>query len=190
LPEPARVEKGGGTVAVDVRVLTAGETARRLDEIRLLLHAGFVGDFSEEDWAHALGGWHVVALDDGDVVAHAAVVPRTIRVADEPFLAGYVEGVATLPDRQGEGLGSLVMEQVTRMVARQYQLGVLSTALTAFYRRFGWEPWGGPSYVRDGDRLVRTADEDDGIMVLRCGPTLALGLDGSIICDRRSGDDW
>jgi len=123
-------------------------------------------------------------------VSHAAVVHRTIRVADVAFLAGYVEGVVTRPDLQREGLGSLVMEQVTHLVARHYQLGVLSTALTAFYRRFGWEPWRGPSYVRDGDRLVRTADEDDGIMVLRCGPTLALGLDGSIICDRRSGDDW
>lgn len=177
-------------MAVDVRVLTGGETPGGLAEIRRLLDAGFDSDFSDDDWDHTQGGRHVVALAGDVVVAHAAVVPRTIRVADDPFQAGYVEGVVTSPDRQGEGIGSLVMEQVTRLVSGSFDLGVLSTALPDFYRRFGWEPWQGPTYVRDGDRLARTADEDDGIMVLRCGPSLGLGLDGPIACERRSGDDW
>ncbi len=178
-------------IGVQLQVLRDDETSHlQIPRVREVLEAGFKGDFSDADWAHTLGGWRVVALVDDAPVSHAAVVPRTITVADNPFRAGYVEGVVTRPDRHGEGLGSLVMEEVTRLIAGDFELGALSTALTDFYRRFGWEPWLGQSYVCDGERLVRTADEDDGIMVLRWGPSLGISLDGSIACDRRSGDDW
>jgi len=174
-----------------LQVLRDDETSHlQIPRIRKVLEDSFKGDFSDADWAHTLGGWRVVALVDDAPVSHAAVVPRTIAVAGSPFRAGFVEGVVTRPDRQGQGLGSLVIAEATRLIAGTFELGALSTALTDLYRRFGWEPWQGQSYVRDGERLVRTADEDDGIMVLRCGPSLGISLDASIACDRRSGDDW
>lgn len=62
----------------------------------MLLDAFGDDDFSDEDWEHALGGWHVVVtLDGGPVLTHAAVVPRVLDVADHAFRTGYVEGVAT-----------------------------------------------------------------------------------------------
>jgi aminoglycoside 2'-N-acetyltransferase I len=178
-------------VTVRVRVLADDETPAALAaQIRDLLADAFRDGFSEEDWEHTRGGWRVVALDGGEALSHAAVVPRTVRVDDRPFRAGYVEGVATTPSRARQGLGSQVMVEATHLVAARFEMGVLSTSAHVFYERLGWERWTGPTFVRDAGRLVRTADEDDGIMVVRHGPSGGVDLGGSIACDRRAGDDW
>jgi aminoglycoside 2'-N-acetyltransferase I len=167
-------------------VRTGKLTEDRLARVRALLLDAFGGEFSDDDWAHALGGWHVLAGEE----AHAAVVERTIEVGGRALRAGYVEGVATAPALQGRGLGSSVMRCVGELLERRFDLGVLSTGSHGFYERLGWERWQGPSYVRHGDRVVRTADEDAGIMVLRCGATARLDLTQSITCESRPGDDW
>ena len=46
------------------------------------------------------------------------------------------------------------------------------------------------SAERSGDGLIRTLDEDDGIMVLRFGSSAEIDLSASISCEARSGDDW
>ena len=158
--------------------------------LRPMLDAAFRGRFEDPDWDHAMGGWHAVVHDDGLLVAHAAVVERVLHVDGEPFRTGYVEAVATTPDRQGQGFGDLVASEVTRVVRASFELGGLSTAHHAFYERLGWERWQGPTYVREGDRLVRTEDEDDGVMVLRFGRSAAVDLTAPIDCDARPGDDW
>ncbi|HEX2029373.1 MAG TPA: GNAT family N-acetyltransferase [Nitriliruptorales bacterium] len=174
----------------DVRVLTTAAAAPPvLQRIRRLLVEAFDGDFSEDDWKHALGGWHVLVTDEG-AVAHAAVVPRTIEFGERPWRSGYVEAVATAPSRRGEGLGSLAMTEAGEVVRRRFEVGVLSTGRHGFYERLGWERWRGPSFVRHGDQRIRTPDEDDGIMVLRFGPGLELRLTDPIVCQARSGDDW
>ena len=158
--------------------------------VRALLDAAFDGEFSDDDWAHTLGGDHVVITDGGDVVAHAAVVPRRITIAGRSWRTGYVEGVATAPDRQGEGLGTIAMTAVNDIVRARYELGVLSTGEHHFYERVGWQRWRGPTFVLTADGAVRTPDEDDGVMVLPTGPSTALDLTGSIACEQRIGDDW
>ena len=45
-------------------------------------------------------------------------------------------------------------------------------------------------FVRNSEALIRTEDEDDGLMVLRCGPSADIDLAARIVCERRSGDDW
>jgi len=130
-------------------------------------------------------------LEDDLVVAHAALVSRTIEVGGVPYRTGYVEGVATLPHRRGEGLGTLVMEPITGQIRRTEELGVLGTGAYRFYERLGWERWQGPSYVRRRDGTVdRTPDDDDGLMVLRTGPSAAIDLAAPITCDDRPGDCW
>ena len=99
--------------------------------------------------------------------------------------------VATAPARQGEGLGSLAMAEVARIVSRDDELGALSTSAHGFYERLGWERWEGPTYVRRrSGETVRSEDEDDGIMVLRFGVTAGLDLTNPLSCDERTGDDW
>jgi aminoglycoside 2'-N-acetyltransferase I len=155
-----------------------------------LWHAAFP-DFAVEDADHAFGGVHAMLLERRDVVAHASVVPRDLLVGDRSFAAGYVEALATLPGRQGTGLGSRVMTELAQHLRERHTLGALSTAAHVFYRRLGWERWRGPTYVRRSDgTLDRTEDEDDGIMVLRFGPSADLDLTLPICCDDRPGDAW
>jgi aminoglycoside 2'-N-acetyltransferase I len=170
---------------------TPGLSPDRLAEVRALLDDAFAGTFTDDDWDHTLGGVHVVVTDEADrVVSHAAVVPRTITIGEEEFAAGYVEGVATAPTHRHAGLGTAAMEEVGGVIGSVFALGVLSTSSPGFYARLGWERWRGPSYVRDGEDMVRTEDEDDGIMVLRVGPSAAVDLTLPITCESRSGDDW
>jgi aminoglycoside 2'-N-acetyltransferase I len=164
-------------------------TDEALAEIRALLVEAFDGNFSEDDWEHTLGGWHVIARD-GAVVAHAALVERVLEIGGRFCRAGYVEGVATAPSRQREGLGSTVMRRIEELLEGEFELGALSTGSHAFYERAGWERWHGPTFVRQGDDVVRTADEDDGVMVLRYGSTADVSLALPISVEARAGDDW
>jgi aminoglycoside 2'-N-acetyltransferase I len=180
---------------IHVRALRSADVSvELLARTRHLLDAAFVGDgtgFTPEDWAHTLGGWHVVVTDDvDDVLAHAAVVDRVLEVGSTPVHVGYVEGVATRPGREGEGVGSAVMAEVGRIVRREHQMGALSTDRHSFYERLGWERWQGPTFVRDGAVTIRTADEDDGVMVLRFGSSASIALDQPLTCEARPGDDW
>lgn len=176
---------------VAVRVWTDDEVPPDLlAAVRELTFAAFGGRFDEHDWDHTHGGWRVVALDDDVPVATAAVVPRLLVVGEQPFRSGYVEGVATVPSAGGRGHGSAVMAAATELVREHVELGGLSTGLQGYYERWGWQRWQGPTYVQHPDRLERTPDEDDGVMVLRCGPSAAIDLTASITCEARAGDDW
>lgn len=149
------------------------------------------GEFEDNDWEHALGGWHVVVVEGDELLAHAAVVERTLHVAGTPFRTGYVEGVATRPSRQGEGLGSLAVIEVNELVRRHFELGALGTGRWSFYERTGWERWQGPTFVRGDDGVdVRSPEDDDGVMALRFGPSADIDRRRPIACEARTGDDW
>jgi aminoglycoside 2'-N-acetyltransferase I len=159
-------------------------------QLRALMTAAFEGGFDEHDWEHALGGTHLLVRVDGLVLAHAAVVPRALDVDGIPFRTGYVEAVATLSSRQGQGHGTAVMRAASEVVRADYELGALSTGSPGFYEGLGWERWSGETWVREGAQLRRTPEEDDGILVLRTGPSTDLDLTGAIACESRPGDDW
>jgi aminoglycoside 2'-N-acetyltransferase I len=175
----------------EVRRVTTDEASDDLlREIRRLAEAAFAGNFSEADWEHARDGWHVFAVVDGLVVAHAAVVARDLEVGGQPRRAGYVEAVATAPNRQREGLGSIVMAEVGALLRSRYEFGALATGRHAFYERLGWERWQGPTFVRRGEEAVRTAHDDGAVMVLRFGSSEELDLTAPISCEARTGDHW
>jgi aminoglycoside 2'-N-acetyltransferase I len=184
------MEEGRGAVP-QVRGFVDEETpSHLLEAVRLFVVEAFDGRFSAEDWEHTAGGWRVIAFDGDDPVAHGAVVPRTLRVGLRAFEAGYVEGVATRAGRHGQGLGTAVMTEISDLVRMNFELGGLSTGRRSFYQSLGWEPWRGPSYVEHEGDLIRTPYEDDGLMVLRFGPSADVELDAPIVCRRRPGDDW
>jgi aminoglycoside 2'-N-acetyltransferase I len=171
-------------------LITRSPTAGFLARVRRLLDEAFDGDFPQDDWEHTLGGWHVAIVEADMVVSHAAVVPRALEVSDRRWRTGYVEGVATAAGRQGEGLGSLAMSHVARLIRDEFELGGLSTGRHSFYERLGWERWLGPTFVRRGRDMVRTEDDDDALLVLRFGPSAGLDLTAPISCEARTGDDW
>ena len=177
-------------VPSDPRVITC--TSLRpawVKQIVALMDAAFDGDFTAEDWEHALGGTHAVAFVGSAIVAHASVVPRTLWVAGRKLRACYIEAVAVLPSEQGRGYGSAVMRALVPEIAR-FELAALSTGEHHFYERLGWERWRGATWIRTSTGRTRTADEDDGIMVLRTASTPDLSIDSDIECEPRSGDDW
>jgi aminoglycoside 2'-N-acetyltransferase I len=179
-----------GSVLSPQIVTTDAAEPELLASVRRLLDEAFMGEFSDEDWEHTLGGVHAVVTEKGRPIAHAAVVPRTLEVGGRPMRTGYVEGVATALGRHGEGLGTVVMTGVMEELRARFDLGALSTERPGFYERLGWERWEGPTFVRDRGAMERTEDEDNGILVLRFGPSRRVDLGAPIVCKARSGDDW
>jgi len=159
--------------------------------MRGLLDDAFAGEFSDDDWAHALGGSHVIVEAHGAIVAHGSVVPRILDAGGTALRAGYVEAVAVRPDRQRTGLGSTVLRVLGEVTVREFALGALSTGEWPFYERLAWERWQGEAWVRHADdRRERTPDDDDSLMILRTPRTPALDLRAALTCDWRAGDVW
>jgi aminoglycoside 2'-N-acetyltransferase I len=159
--------------------------------IRALLDAAFDGDFSDDDWAHALGGSHALIVDGDAVIAHASVVPRILDAGGLTLRAGYLEAAAVLPALQRTGLGTAVLRALMPVIERDYDVGALSSGEWPFYERLGWERWRGPTWVRHADgRRERTPDDDDGVMILRTPRTPSLDLSASLACEARPGDAW
>jgi aminoglycoside 2'-N-acetyltransferase I len=127
---------------------------------------------------------------DGEIVAHASVVERELHVDGRPLRTGYVEAVATAPERQGRGLGSLVMDDVTAYVRERFELGALGTGRVSFYERLGWLAWKGPTSVRKADGPLRTPEDDGYVLVLPTPTSPLLDLTAPISCDWRPGDVW
>jgi aminoglycoside 2'-N-acetyltransferase I len=174
------------------RVATADLPRAELQAVRRLLDEAFPGGFTADDWHHTLGGLHVLALEAGEVVAHAAVVDRTLTAGGRQLRTGYVEGVASRRDRRRQGLATLVLRDADRVILERHQLGALSdgTGVPGFYERLGWERWRGPTFVATPGGPVRTADDDDGVMVLRTPASGDLDLTVPLVCDWRDGDPW
>ena len=178
------------------RVVTPDLTAMEIAAIRAILIEAFGPDederFTDNDWDHAVGGVHFVLEVNGDVVTHASVVERELHVDGQPLRTGYVEAVATAPNRQAAGFGSMVMTDVTAYIRQHFQLGALGTGRHGFYERLGWQTWRGPSFVRpeDGGKDRRTPEDDGYILVLATPSSPPLDLSASISCDWRPGDVW
>jgi aminoglycoside 2'-N-acetyltransferase I len=161
-----------------------------LQDLRTLLDTAFAGDFTDEDWNHALGGVHVWLPGPGGVISHGSLVERTLACSGTRLRLGYVEAVATLPAERRNGHGAAIMKHIGELIRERYALGALSTGAHAFYETLGWERWRGPTFV-DGPRgRERTPDDDGGIMVLRTPRSPVLDLDGDIVSDWRPGDVW
>jgi aminoglycoside 2'-N-acetyltransferase I len=146
--------------------------------------------FTDADWDHAVGGVHFVLDLDGEIIAHASVVERQLQIGGRPVRTGYVEAVATAPDRQKAGFGSLVMTEVAAYIRDRFELGALGTGRHRFYERLGWLSWSGPSSVRTTDGTVPTPDEDGYILVLPTPTSPPLDLADPISCEWRPGDVW
>jgi aminoglycoside 2'-N-acetyltransferase I len=187
--------RADGRTGVRLRRLRTDELAAgEIEAIRALMTVAFGEDeeerFTEEDWLHSIGGTHFVLDVDGVLVTHASVVEREIQVDGRPLRTGYVEAVATAAAREGAGFGSIVMGDVTAFIRDGFELGMLGTGRHHFYERLGWIVWPGPAFVRTGDGLRRTPDEEGDLLVLWTPTTPPLDDHAPISCDWRPGDVW
>jgi aminoglycoside 2'-N-acetyltransferase I len=178
--------------AFAVRRIVSGELApaERAQLTDLFTSCWPAEEFSADDLDHAIGGVHWVAEAGDRIVAHASVVERLIEARGRPMRTGYVEAVATHPAWRSRGLATRLMEAAGEHIRAEFGLGALSTDVHGLYERLGWERWHGPTFVRTAGGLVRTEDEDDGIMVLRTPRTPSLTLTETLSCEWRAGDAW
>ena len=160
-------------------------------ELRGLWDRAFGDRFSDDDAEHAYGGVHVLAVDSGRVVGHASAVPRRLRFGDGPWReVGYVEAVATEPERQGEGVGRTVVLRLHEQIAQRWPVAMLSTGRARpFYEALGWEAWQGLSSTLTASGKVAD-DEHGGLMVLRVDASAVPDLGVDVTCEDRSGDAW
>ncbi|OLP04250.1 hypothetical protein BVU76_00860 [Mycolicibacterium porcinum] len=179
---------------IDVVVAEPGELSPNvLSSAEKLVRSAFGDGFREYDWLHGVDGVHVLITEDRELLAHAAVVPRTLRHADKVFDTGYVEAVAVRGDQQGRGLGRLVMDHTESIIRARHDLGALDAVESAaqFYAGRGWQLWTGPTQADTPDGVIDTYDPADRIFLL---PTDATAHDFTmsvpLICDWRAGDLW
>ena len=177
---------------VEVRIAELGELSESdLQTAHALVRSAFGASFRAHDWLHALDGVHVVIADDDMMLAHAAVVTRTLRHGDEEFDTGYVEAVAVRSDQQGRGLGRLAMEHAESVIRARHHIGALNAVqeAAAFYAGRGWRLWDGPTHADTPTGTIDTYDPADRIFLLplRAMPPTS---DLPLICDWRVGDLW
>jgi aminoglycoside 2'-N-acetyltransferase I len=152
-----------------------------------LCEAAFAEDFSRY-FAPFARSWHVLVRRDDALVCHACWVERGLQPAGLPILhTAYIEAVATHPEWQRRGYGTLAMARIAEEIG-SYELGALSPAVAPFYERLGWEHWRGPTAIRTTAGLLPTPDEE--IMILRLPQTPTLDLDAAISAEWREGEVW
>lgn len=173
-----------------VRLRTEDTTEKFLVELRELLINAFGSRFSEDDWEHGLGGTHLCLHESGKLISHAAVVPRRLYINDQSVYCGYLENVATQPDRQHQSFGSRILQESNNLITNEFELGALSSSSKPFYRKFGWQDWQGPSYVLQNGQWLRSQSEDRGIMILTTKANSSWNLNSRIACEDRPGDAW
>jgi aminoglycoside 2'-N-acetyltransferase I len=136
------------------------------------------------------GGTHFLARLDGRLVSHAMITTRWLQPESLPLLkTAYVDAVATLPEYQGRGYGSQVMQRLAADIDGQYQAACLETDRMTFYARLGWKTWRGPLAGRSEGGLVPTPDQK-GIMVLQLSQTPVLDLDSFLTIECQTGRIW
>lgn len=163
---------------------------RFLHDIRMLLDATFAGDFTDEDWTHAVGGMHAWVIGSRGLISHGSLVECTVVCSGQTLDVGYVEAVATAEAHRRKGYGTMVMKRLGELIQERYVLGVLSTGAHSFYEALGWERWRGPTFVSSPRSRERTPEDDGGIMILRTPRSPVLDVAGDIVCDWRVGDVW
>ena len=176
-----------------LRLQTADLTREQAQQVRSLCERAWAakpGDFDDEDWESCLGGTHVLVEDRDAFVAHAAVIERTLELDGTPLRTGFVEAVATEPERQGAGLASEAMRAVNELIDAGFELGALDTDIPGFYERLGWVVWPGRTAVREPGGVRLTPEEDGNVLVRRPGRALEAGRDSLLVCDWRPGDPW
>jgi aminoglycoside 2'-N-acetyltransferase I len=171
-------------------VHTADLDSETRQDVCQMVTTAFGGDFTANDWEHALGGMHALIWRHGAIIAHAAVVQRRLSYRGNALRCGYVEGVAVREDCRGQGLVHALLDGVEQVVRGAYQVGALSSSARArrLYAARGWLPWRGPTSVLAPTGPVRTPDDDGTIFVLPVG--FSLDTTADLMCDWRAGDVW
>ena len=201
-----------------IQILPAAALAPPLQAaIHNLCARAYPGENLDPLWAAYAADFHAVGWMQDLPVSYAMVVTRWLQVGDGPLLrTAYVEMAATLPEFQGRGYATALMQRLAAAIAAaDYDLAALCPADTQLYARLGWEYWRGPLFIRrppegwpdrekaadrDTDMTTHTdtdtaaTDEllptpEERVMILRLPPTPPLDLDLPLSAEWRPGGE-
>jgi len=95
-----------------------------------------------EDPAHEPGD-RLLIKQGHDVLGHALVAHRKIRLGRSVVPAASLQDLATAPELREQGFGALLLRRAERqMIDEQNVLGLLATTTPRFFHRLGWTPCG------------------------------------------------
>ena len=135
------------------------------------------------------GGRHFLGYEGTVLVSHAVVTTRWAQPEGGPPLkTGFVDAVATHPDKQRRGHGGLVMRRLAVGIP-DYEIGCLQTDRPEFYLPLGWELWRGPLAGRSEEERIPTPDQR-GVMILRLPQTPPLDLDSELSIECQPSRIW
>ncbi len=148
----------------DIRfsVINEDDISPDLDKaIRNLLVACFPADreyYGRQSWWHCVAAYRVLGRDiSGSIVAHAAVVERTVNVGDDSSkvrVAG-VQGFCVSQDCRGTGLSNRMMSTAMEEASgRRFDAGLLFCVdkVEAVYGRMGWRKLDSKVYMLDEEK--------------------------------------
>lgn len=171
-------------------VHTADLDSETRQRVWQMVTAAFAGDFTDNDWEHALGGMHALIWQHGAIVGHAAVVQRRLINRGHALRCGYLEAVAVREDCRGRGLAHALLDGIEQVIRGAYQLGAVSSSAPArrVYTARGWLPWTGATSALAPTGPVRTPEDDGTVLVLPAG--IDLDTSTELMCDWRDGNVW
>ncbi len=171
-------------------VHTANLDSETRQRVWQMVTAAFAGDFTDNDWEHALGGMHALIWQHGAIVGHAAVVQRRLINRGHALRCGYLEAVAVREDCRGRGLAHALLDGIEQVIRGAYQLGAVSSSAPArrVYTARGWLPWTGASSALAPTGPVRTPEDDGTVLVLPAG--IDPDTSTELMCDWRDGNVW
>ncbi|MBY4818659.1 GNAT family N-acetyltransferase [Burkholderia contaminans] len=87
----------------------------------------------------------LVAEEHGQIIGHAALSPITITNAHGHKTTGWygLGPISVLPARQGQGIGSHLMQQALAELRAQHAAGCVLLGDPAYYARFGFQAHAG-----------------------------------------------
>ena len=137
-------------------------------------------------------GIHVIGYtSDGKAATHALLTERKFSIGGrQPMKAAYIDAVATHPDFQGRGYGSLVMNEIMRIASENYDIGGLSTYIPQWYGKLGWKEWRGPLSLEQDGEIVPTLDVDGVVMVYVFEGNDLPDVTDTLTADWRPGGGW
>jgi len=115
----------------------------------------------------------LVAEEDGAVVGHVLFTPATIRSEGRKVIGMGLAPLAVLPERQGRGIGSALVEKGIELLAERGCPFVVVLGHPGFYPRFGFE-----RASAHGLRSQWEGVPDEAFMVLVLDPEAMAGASG------------
>lgn len=137
-------------------------------------------------------GIHVIGYTPHrQAVTHALLTERRFTIGGRlPMKAAYIDAVATHPDYQGRGYGSLVMKEIMRIASEICDIGGLSTFVPQWYGKLGWKEWKGPLSLEKEGEIIPTLDVDGVVMVYIFEGTSPPDFNDTLTADWRPGGGW